>query len=709
MVRQILERAREALDSLTGDTAFNAHSAFPAIVTVWFGALFAVGALILPITLFETLFSVTGISAIITGLEAPLGFPFRLVLALALALGGGRLGWKVGNRLHRPEGFASPEQTTARHRTGGKREPIRAKEELGSATIDAPLDAEVQTRRRRRAIGQQPPAPEPDPLDISFADYDEFAVDEPVKIDRVEGRHAASSEDPIDIPAFLETGAPGLDDDDHDFYSPLEFDIEPDPEPTGPAPRDRDADATMPTVANESLDPAAAQVDKPTDRRSMTERQMFIPEHTDDLYDAGASDDAPALQDFDDRDEIPARKRSGSVLRPGFSLPPAHHAMQDHDRFARDVDEGFHEAETDADDKGWADPGHAGATFDGSDEAGHEAEIFELPSAMRARHDDEDALDLTGKDIAHDEPASFEPPTDAQAPKTPFPVTIPTDFDDDDWDDEAGDEPFAEDDMFAPFSADLSSSPSVPHKPAAIPEAFSAPAVETAAPPPHPSAPAGEAAPTVQPAPAMAIPTEFVPPPAEPVMERAPVEQAPQREPAPVASQAAAHVAAKADEPQTEKLESLGMVELLERLGKTLNDAPARHGAHQHVEPQDTDAPASMEPEADARFDGWESDGLPESFEQDSFAQEPFFEAEPLDSDAIDNGYSSFLALRGSARASDPEPESEHEAVADASEEIGRDAFDEGEAAVDSAPDSTNTQERLREALAGLQRLGKAG
>ena len=74
------------------------HPLFPAIVALWFGALLGVGSLALRPALLEALVLATGIDAVLPAAGPPLGITARLLLASALGLAGGAVGFVLARR-----------------------------------------------------------------------------------------------------------------------------------------------------------------------------------------------------------------------------------------------------------------------------------------------------------------------------------------------------------------------------------------------------------------------------------------------------------------------------------------------------------------------------------------------------------------------------------------------------------------------------------
>jgi len=143
----------------------SSHPLFPAVVALWFGALFGLGSLAIRPTLIESLVLKTGIDLVIPAAAPPLGVTARILIALVMASLGAALGAMLTLRLNRPKtvvrerkrnainpgGAATAEAAMWNQRdiftNGPACRPISAHEELGDA-----LDSPVQVGNRRRAL-----------------------------------------------------------------------------------------------------------------------------------------------------------------------------------------------------------------------------------------------------------------------------------------------------------------------------------------------------------------------------------------------------------------------------------------------------------------------------------------------------------------------------------------------------------------------------
>jgi hypothetical protein len=174
------------------------HPLFPAVVALWFAALFGLGSFVLPNILFERIIVLTGIGELIPAAAPPLGVTARLIVSATMALIGAWLGFSVARKI-------AQAQVSARPLRGGRRQqrndyfdeprarrPISARDELGATRLESPPPADPGMGSRRRALAMQeddrpsdylrqhaplpgtqhdyaapPPAVEPEPLDLA--------------------------------------------------------------------------------------------------------------------------------------------------------------------------------------------------------------------------------------------------------------------------------------------------------------------------------------------------------------------------------------------------------------------------------------------------------------------------------------------------------------------------------------------------------------
>ena len=199
----------------------SSHPLFPAVVALWFGALFGLGSLAIRPTLIESLVLKIGIDLVIPAAAPPLGVTARILIALVMASIGAALGVLLALRLSRPKivvrerkrnasnpgGAATAEAAMWNQRDiftdGPARRPISAHEELGDA-----LDSPVQMGSRRRALAvaehdAQPfqpqeaaplPGGEPQIFDIATTELDPVSLAPAPEEERA----------PLDLGAFAE-------------------------------------------------------------------------------------------------------------------------------------------------------------------------------------------------------------------------------------------------------------------------------------------------------------------------------------------------------------------------------------------------------------------------------------------------------------------------------------------------------------------------
>jgi hypothetical protein len=155
--------AKQKRKPATQPTSIIRHPLFPAVVALWFGALFGLGSLAIRTGLIETLVIKTHIDTLVPATAPPLGITAKIVIALAMAVFGGLLGSKLAKFITRPNpdahqrkrGAASIAETDVRrrdaHPDAPARRPISAHEEFGGEGIETET-APATIPGRRRAL-----------------------------------------------------------------------------------------------------------------------------------------------------------------------------------------------------------------------------------------------------------------------------------------------------------------------------------------------------------------------------------------------------------------------------------------------------------------------------------------------------------------------------------------------------------------------------
>ena len=122
-----------------------AHQLFPAVVALWFGALFGLGSLAVRPSLLESLVIKSRIDLIVPAAAPPLGITARILVALILAAIGAGIGIALARRLARPK----PEQRERKRGAGSVVEDsdkLHGGRHFADATTRAPLSISEDLR-----------------------------------------------------------------------------------------------------------------------------------------------------------------------------------------------------------------------------------------------------------------------------------------------------------------------------------------------------------------------------------------------------------------------------------------------------------------------------------------------------------------------------------------------------------------------------------
>jgi hypothetical protein len=191
----------------------SANPLFPAVVALWFGALFGLGSLAVRPSLLEDLVLKSHIDLIVPAAAPPLGVTARILLALIMAALGAVLGITLARRLARPKPELRERKRGAKdladasprlrhrdsHPDAPARRPISAHEELGGEpSLDAPRPTGGLLANRRRSLAL---------MDEENAFVPHEAAPLP-GLDTVQPLDLASLALPVDAPA---EPAPGFD------------------------------------------------------------------------------------------------------------------------------------------------------------------------------------------------------------------------------------------------------------------------------------------------------------------------------------------------------------------------------------------------------------------------------------------------------------------------------------------------------------------
>ncbi|HVR90395.1 MAG TPA: hypothetical protein VHG29_04815 [Novosphingobium sp.] len=207
----------------------SSHPLFPAIVALWFAALFGLGSLAIRPTLLESFVLGTHIDTIIPAAAPPLGVTARILLALVLAVAGGLAGAAIAQRVTRPKlevrerkrGAMALSDVKLRardtHPDAPARRPISAHDEIGGMQIESagPSAGAFPGRRRSLAIrdegtssdfhdfaplpGGVPQFHDPQVLDLAEVDLAEVDLGEFEQIAEPDAEYSM----PVAIPGLL--------------------------------------------------------------------------------------------------------------------------------------------------------------------------------------------------------------------------------------------------------------------------------------------------------------------------------------------------------------------------------------------------------------------------------------------------------------------------------------------------------------------------
>jgi hypothetical protein len=225
----------------TGKPPISAHPAFPVIVALWFAALLGIGSLVLPAVLFERAAAASGIADMVPAAQPPLGVTARIAIALAAAVLGAVGGLFIARKAAAAQGASRPVRLRAAtleqyDDVSPAKRPISAREELGSDTLDAPVEDDEPQRPplpgRRRALSV---TDESGPSDfLEFAPLPGARFDaEPA---RVVLEEAVDEDEAFELSDFAEA-EPEAESDSEDiavaasFEAPAPVAFEPEPEP----------------------------------------------------------------------------------------------------------------------------------------------------------------------------------------------------------------------------------------------------------------------------------------------------------------------------------------------------------------------------------------------------------------------------------------------------------------------------------------------
>jgi len=132
--------------------AIGSHPLFPAIVALWFGALFGLGSIAIRPGLIEDAVLAAHIDTMIPAAAPPLGMTTRILLALAMAGLGGLIGAVLARRLSRP----NPEKRERRRGAASPQEAVSPRQAYAPAPQpEARRDSGGRQKRRALTVDSE--------------------------------------------------------------------------------------------------------------------------------------------------------------------------------------------------------------------------------------------------------------------------------------------------------------------------------------------------------------------------------------------------------------------------------------------------------------------------------------------------------------------------------------------------------------------------
>lgn len=195
------------------------HPLFPAIVALWFGALFGLGSVIISPAVIERAVLATGLDRVIPMAAPPLGTTTRILMALAMTGLGGLIGALLGRRIARPAPSVHVRRRGAGTAAGDA--VLDTESAVGDAAQSAPVRAAAPTGRRRALAIEEAPEPtvvddrvpipgqQPQILNVAEFDLDGFEDIAPSANANAaqHGDTVDSDDEPFTGPAWLEAEA----------------------------------------------------------------------------------------------------------------------------------------------------------------------------------------------------------------------------------------------------------------------------------------------------------------------------------------------------------------------------------------------------------------------------------------------------------------------------------------------------------------------
>jgi len=130
----------------------SSHPLFPAIVALWFGALFGLGSLAVRVSLIESLIIASHVDVVVPMAAPPLGMTARILIALFMGMIGIATGAFLARRINRPRPASGSRRRTAGSVSDGEARKAALEREARAQEIERQYAAEKAESVRRRAL-----------------------------------------------------------------------------------------------------------------------------------------------------------------------------------------------------------------------------------------------------------------------------------------------------------------------------------------------------------------------------------------------------------------------------------------------------------------------------------------------------------------------------------------------------------------------------
>ena len=130
----------------------SSHPLFPAIVALWFGALFGLGSLAVRASLIESLVISSHIDVLVPMAAPPLGMTARILLALFMAMIGIAAGAAIARRIARPKPVARNRRRTAGSVSDSEARKADFAREARAQQVERQMASDKVDAVRRRAL-----------------------------------------------------------------------------------------------------------------------------------------------------------------------------------------------------------------------------------------------------------------------------------------------------------------------------------------------------------------------------------------------------------------------------------------------------------------------------------------------------------------------------------------------------------------------------